>query len=116
MPRRDDLGALLAALAALRGTLHANDITESADLISVELPYQAGIRFELWLARTNPPDLLAAPNNWGGEIDTDGPNPKRYVNLQGLRVVWPTGRVALDGKVVPRPAPFDPHTHTVVRS
>lgn len=49
-----------------------------------------------------------AINRWGGEIDADTDNPKRYVNLQGVRVMWPTGRIQLGPpkyQVIPRPLP-----------
>lgn len=99
---------LLAGLDGLRTAFHAIDVTGYDDVITVELSAEVGRKFECWLLMNMPDELRFAFNGGRVEVDTDTENPKRYVNLYGVRVMWPTGRIRLGPpgyKVIPRPIP-----------
>jgi len=92
------------ALATLYAALREPGVIDGREDIVVTLPSaDAGLQFELWLV-ANPPDQLRySINNWGREIDPDGPNPHREITLDGIAIRWPTGRVMTPDGAKPRP-------------
>lgn len=101
-----DMDGLLRALLALHVAFVRPQLLGVGDTIDVTLPYEVGKRFETWLFVNRPDYLVYEPNTWGGEIDRDTDNPKRFVTLQGCRIIWPIERLAVPGGgSVPRPLP-----------
>lgn len=87
--------ALQEALWALRTAFIEPDLWhDGLGPIVVEIPAEAGIRFECWIRQNAPDELVHRGADELFEIvgaDTD--NPKRQVTLQGVAIRWPTGRV-----------------------
>jgi hypothetical protein len=82
-----DLTWFRKALAALRTALRAPDILRSDEQIVVELPYDAGQRFELWIKLNAPPEALYS-HDW---FSDDGP--LRTFTIEGVKVRWPLRRL-----------------------
>lgn len=105
-PKPDDVWELCEALCALRIAFLRPAVMHAGDRITVEIGPEAGRRFEAWIHAAAPAELRLGFYNWGGEIDRDTDSPKRFVDLQDVRIVWPTGRMAVPGGgTIPRPLP-----------
>lgn len=97
------LAPLRDALATLRAAFHRPGVLHHAEDLVLELPYDAGRRFESYVTR-NAPVLMHCSPDW--LRTTDGPIPHREVTIDGVKVTWPLKRVALPhGASIPEPLP-----------
>lgn len=95
---RDGLYRLRQALA------EAGILADRDDLPTLEISYEAGFRFEGWLAASMD-SLTALDPKLLRTID--GERPMRVVTLDGFKVSWPLKRMALpQGGSIPEPLRF----------
>src|SRR5438067_961801 len=96
--------ALLAALdAVLRALLEAR-VLDWREQVTLDLPMEAGHRFEVWLLRNLKLEHLGP--DWYRTVD--GLDPKRVVTINNVRITWPLQRMALrGGGSMPDPMPLD---------
>lgn len=105
----------LAALYALRTGLLMIDVISPAEAVVIEISREAGFRFELWLKRsTDTQQRIAMGIDFTKpmfrDIDAETDNPKREMEIRGVKMRWPTGRIHDGDRPRPRPVVEDiPH-------
>lgn len=100
--RQDAWESFADALTKLSDALYRADITRSDDRVTVTLPYEAGRRFEMWLALNAPMTYRLSYHEMVRTIDGD--EPQREFDFGGATVAWPLKRVMLhDHSVIPEP-------------
>lgn len=97
---------LIEALIGLREALFAPGILDPGEKITIEIPAEAGIRFEGWIRGNPPMEVVHRGMDAFRTIDVDTHAPKRELTLHGITLRWPTGREwTPEG---PRPRPLSP--------
>lgn len=105
--RLSDFHQFRNALAGLRAALVAPDVLRYPDDIAVELPYEAGKRFELWLLVNTGPEFQRDDIQRHCLLHTedDGATAKRWTTVDGVKISWPLKMVIVveDGRMLPEP-------------
>jgi hypothetical protein len=97
---------LFAALHAVRSSFRELLGSGLPESIAIELDYEAGKRFECWLALNPPDELRYRHNDWGRDVNPDSERPMREIYLQGVTIRWPLKLIKLpSGRVIPEPLP-----------
>jgi hypothetical protein len=97
---------LFAALHAVRSGFCELLGPGLPERIAIELDYEAGKRFECWLALNPPDELRYRHNDWGRDVNSDSERPMREIYLQGVTITWPLKLIKLpSGRVIPEPLP-----------
>lgn len=98
------LSKLRDAFDAMRVALYVPGVLTSGDDFTIELPLDAGFRFEAWLIRNAPPLVYDAQFRAPEVLGADG-LPRRSVTFDGVKIQWPVRLEAFcDGTSGPRPS------------
>lgn len=96
------LAPVVDALHTLRAAFRRAEITGADDQITVELPLEAGRKFETWVvANATPANCAALLSTF--RTDDHPTHPYRHIDVGPVRVRWPLERRAEpDGSVYAR--------------